>query len=145
MLEGVRKHLSHEAMGSMERAIGTRATAVMHWVLQTLYAAGIGLAWWHRAALAQPLASSFGLLLALSVFGHFVTAMLWRRRGVLDGRRSRRLQDLRRSQAQRIAQQRNPDGSPFEPRKKAPSRTSAARGCKGTAATHFSRWIKRWT
>lgn len=91
MLEGVRKHLSREAMGGMERAIGTRVTAVMHWVLLTLYATGIGLAWWHRAALAQPLASSFGLLLALSVFGHFVTAMLWRRRGVLDGRRSRRL------------------------------------------------------
>jgi hypothetical protein len=55
------------------------------------------MAWQHRAALAQPLASSFGLLLtlkialALSVFGHFATAMVWRRRGVLGGRRSRRL------------------------------------------------------
>lgn len=97
MLEGVRKHLSHETMGAVERAIGNRATAVMPWVLLLLYAAGLGLAWQHRAALAQPLAISFGLLLmlkialALSVFGHFVAAMFWRRRGVLGGRRSRRL------------------------------------------------------
>jgi hypothetical protein len=97
MLEGVRKHLPQEAMRAVERAVGNRATAVMPWVLLTLYVAGIGLAWQHRAALLQPLASSFGLLLALkialalSVFGHFVTAMVWRRRGVLGGGRSRRL------------------------------------------------------
>lgn len=97
MLEGVRKHLPQETMRVVERAIGNQATAVMPWVLLTLYVAGIGLAWQHRAALAQPLASSFGLLLtlkialALSVFGHFATAMVWRRRGVLGGRRSRRL------------------------------------------------------
>ncbi|MGJ7542335.1 CopD family copper resistance protein [Variovorax sp. LT1R16] len=97
MLEDVRKRLPQETMRAVERAIGNQATAVMPWVLLTLYAAGIGLAWQHRAALAQPLASSFGLLLmlkialALSVFGHFATAMVWRRRGVLGGRRSRRL------------------------------------------------------
>jgi len=97
MLEGVRKHLPQETMRAVERAIGNRATAVTPWVLLTLYAAGIGLAWQHRAALAQPLASSFGLLLmlkialALSVLGHFATAMVWRRRGGLSGRRSRRL------------------------------------------------------
>lgn len=97
MLEGVRRHLPHETMRDVERAIGNRATAVMPWVLVVLYVAGIGLAWQHRAALAQPLASSFGLLLtlkialALSVFAHFMTAMVWRRRGVLGGRRSRRL------------------------------------------------------
>lgn len=97
MLEGVRKRLPQESMRAVERAIGDQATAVMPWVLLTLYAAGIGLAWQHRAALAQPLASSFGLLLmlkialALSVFGHFAVAMVWRRRGVLGGHRSRRL------------------------------------------------------
>lgn len=97
MLEGVRKHLPHETMCAVERAIGNRATAVMPWVLLLLFAAGIGLAWQHRATLAQPLASSFGLLLmlkialALSVFGHFSAAMFWRRRGVLGGRRSHRL------------------------------------------------------
>lgn len=97
MLEGVRRHLPHETVREIERVTGNRATAVMPWVLLTLYVAGVGLAWQHRAALMQPLASSLGLLLALkialalSVFGHFVTAMVWRRRGVLDGRRSRRL------------------------------------------------------
>jgi len=97
MLEGVRKHLPRETMRDVERAIGDRAVAIMPWVLLALYAAGIGLAWQHRAALSQPLASSFGLLLALkialavSVLGHFLTAMAWRRRGTLNGRRSRRL------------------------------------------------------
>lgn len=80
MLEGVRKRLPQETMRAVERAIGSQATAVMSWVLLTLYAAGIGLAWQHRAALAQPMASSFGLLLmlkialAFSVFGHFSSA-----------------------------------------------------------------------
>ena len=97
MLEGVRRHLPPETMRAVERAIGNRAVRVMPWVLLTLYAAGIALAWQHRAALAQPLASGFGLLLALkivlalSVFGHFATAMVWRRRGRLNGLRSRRL------------------------------------------------------
>lgn len=97
MLEGVRKHLPSDTMRAVERAIGNRAVAIMPWVLLTLYAAGIGLAWQHRAALAQPLASSFALLLtikialALSVFGHFATAMFWRRRGELRGARSRKL------------------------------------------------------
>ncbi|HMN81741.1 MAG TPA: hypothetical protein PKA20_17710 [Burkholderiaceae bacterium] len=97
MLEGVRRHLPQAAMREVERAIGNRATAVMPWVLLILYAAGIGLAWHHRTALADPLASRFALLLtvkivlALAVFGHFATAMIWRRRGLLSGRRSRRL------------------------------------------------------
>lgn len=97
MLEGVRRHLPPETMRAVERAIGNRAVRIMPWVLLTLYAAGIALAWQHRAALAQPLASGFGLLLALkivlalSVFGHFATAMVWRRRGRLNGLRSRRL------------------------------------------------------
>jgi len=97
MLEGVRKRLPPALMREVERAVGDRATAVMPWVLLALYAAGLGLAWQHRAALAQPLASSFGLLLGLkillaaSVFGHFAAAMAWRRRGPLRGPRSRRL------------------------------------------------------
>lgn len=97
MLKGVRKHLPRETTQDVERAIGNRAVKIMPWVLMALYGAGIALAWEHRAALAQPLASSLGLLLilkivlAVSVFGHFVTAMVWRRRGLLGGRRSRRL------------------------------------------------------
>lgn len=97
MLEGVRKHLPAETLRALERAIGNRATAIMPWVLLTLYTCGLGLAWQHRAALAPPWGSSFGLLLglkmalALSVFGHFACAMWWRHRGTLRGRRSRRL------------------------------------------------------
>src|SRR5690606_13923698 len=87
MLEGVRRHVPREALRLVESAIGARARRVIPWVLLALYAAGAGLAWQHRAALAQPLASSFGLLLgvkillALSVFGHFLTAMALQRRG----------------------------------------------------------------
>ncbi|WP_025917952.1 CopD family copper resistance protein [Herminiimonas sp. CN] len=95
ILEGVRKHLPTDVMRQTERAIGTRARSIMPWVLMALYGAGIGMAWQHRAALAHPFASSFGvlltlkILLALSVFGHFVTAMVWLRRGLLRSGRSR--------------------------------------------------------
>src|SRR3546814_9656449 len=61
MLEGVRKHVPREAMRIVESAIGARARRVVPWILLVLYGAGLGLAWQHRAALAQPLASSFGL------------------------------------------------------------------------------------
>lgn len=97
MLEGVRKHVPREAMRLIESAIGARARRVAPWILLVLYGAGLGLAWQHRAALAQPLASSFGLLLglkivlAVSVFGHFLTAMALQRRGRLNGRNSRRI------------------------------------------------------
>src|SRR5690606_11677970 len=88
MLEGIRKHLPHEVMRDVERAIGNRAVKIMPWVLLILYSAGIGMAWQHYAALSHPFISSFGLLLsikiilAISVFGHFVTAMVWRKRGL---------------------------------------------------------------
>lgn len=97
ILENVRKHVPHDAMRAVERAIGERARALIPWVLLVLYSAGIGMAWQHRTALAQPLTSSFGLLLwlkillAISVFVHFAIAMAWRRRGLLRGQRSRRL------------------------------------------------------
>lgn len=97
LLAGARRHLPAAVARATEQALGQRAVAVMPWVLLVLYGAGMGLAWQHRAALAQPLASRFGLLLslkialALSVFGHFLLAMWWRRRGVLGGRRSHRL------------------------------------------------------
>ena len=50
-----------------------------------LFAAGVSLAWHHRALLEHPLAST-GLLmtlkmaLALSVFAHFASAMMWRKK-----------------------------------------------------------------
>lgn len=88
-LEGVRKHVPRDVMRTMETAIATRARRLMPWVLLVLYSAGIGMAWYHRAALAHPLDSSFGLLLtikiilALSVFGHFLTAMTLGKKGKL--------------------------------------------------------------
>ncbi|CPM68351.1 Uncharacterized protein conserved in bacteria [Bordetella pertussis] len=97
ILESVRRQVPRKAMNAVERGIGNRARAIMPWVLLALFGAGIGMAWQHRGALEQPLASSFGLLLslkivlALSVLGHFAAAMRWRRRGQLRGRRSRRL------------------------------------------------------
>ena len=95
ILESVRKHLPTEVMRQVERAIGTRARTLMPWVLLVLYGAGIGMAWQHRAALAHPFASSFSILLtlkillALSVLGHFITAMVWLKRGLLRAKRSR--------------------------------------------------------
>lgn len=94
MLEGVRKHLPREIMREVERAIGDRAVKIMPWVLLILYSAGIAMAWQHYAALSQPFSSSFGLLLsikivlAISVFGHFVTAMVLRKRHLLNSKRS---------------------------------------------------------
>ncbi|KKW68819.1 membrane protein [Lampropedia cohaerens] len=97
MLEGIRRHVPRVAMLQVERALGNRAVRIMPWALLVLYSAGLGMAWQHRAVLAQPWQSSFGILLtlkialALSVFAHFVTAMVWRRRGVMTGSRSRRI------------------------------------------------------
>lgn len=97
MLEGVRKHVPKEAMRAVEGAIGQRARAVMPWVLLALFSAGFGLAWFHRMALASPGSSNFGLLLsikillALSVFAHFLTAMALHHFGRLRSRASQRL------------------------------------------------------
>ncbi len=97
MLEGVRRHLPHETMREVELAIGRRARAIIPWVLLVLYGAGIGLAWQHRAVLANPLSSGFGLLLtlkivlAVSVFAHFATAMVLLRTKRMRSRLSRRL------------------------------------------------------
>jgi len=97
MIEGVRRHLPVDLMRQVERSIGNRAVRIMPFVLLVLYAAGVALAWRHHGALAQLQHNSFGfllalkILLALSVLGHFITAMTWRLRGLLSGRRSRRL------------------------------------------------------
>lgn len=48
-------------------------------------------------------------------------------------------QDLRRSQAQRIAQQRNPDGTPYEPRKNARPAAGKIRGRKGGIKAMFAK------
>ncbi len=87
ILENVRKHVPRDVMRTMETAIGATARKLMPWVVLVLYSAGLGMAWQHRAALAHPFASSFGLLLtlkivlALSVLAHFITAMALQRSG----------------------------------------------------------------
>ncbi|WP_374012097.1 CopD family copper resistance protein [Pseudoxanthomonas koreensis] len=86
ILESVRKHVPRNVMLQIETAIGNRARQLMPWVLLVLYGSGLSMAWRYRALLAHPLESSFGLLLtlkivlALSVFGHFLYAMALRRR-----------------------------------------------------------------
>lgn len=97
MLEAVRKRLPPATAIKVEQALGARAVRIMPWFLLLLYGAGVGMAWSYRGVLLQPWGSGFALLLslkmalALSVLGHFFTAMYWRRRGVLSGLRSRRL------------------------------------------------------
>lgn len=97
MLEGVRKHVPKEVMRTMEGAIGVRARAIIPWVLLALFGAGIGMAWFHQTALAAPFDSRFGLLLwlkillAVSVFSHFLAAMVLIRLGKLRSRMSQRI------------------------------------------------------
>ncbi|MYN12904.1 hypothetical protein GSY71_07065 [Pusillimonas sp. TS35] len=97
ILEAVRKRVPREVMRTMEVAIGTVARRVMPWVLLVLYGAGIGMAYQHRAVLAHPFASSFGLLLtikillALSVLAHFITAMTLMRTGKMRAIHSQRI------------------------------------------------------
>lgn len=97
MLEGVRRRLPMRVMVQVEHALGHRAVRIMPWALLTLYATGLFMAWQYRAVLHEPWQSHFGMLLALkialalSVMGHFFTAMWWRRHGMLHGQRSRRL------------------------------------------------------
>lgn len=97
ILESVRRHVRRDVMHRVEVAIGNRARQLMPWVLLVLYGSGLGMAWRYRALLAHPLESSFGLLLmikvvlALSVFGHFLYAMSLRRRGRLASTAFKRL------------------------------------------------------
>lgn len=97
VLEGIRKHVPHDAMKSVEVAIGRRARRFMPFVILVLYGAGIGMAWQYRAALAHPLDSSFAtllsikILLALSVLVHFICAITLGAKGKLKSRHFKRI------------------------------------------------------
>lgn len=97
VLESAGKHVPHDTMRTLERAIGARARRIMPWVILVLYGAGIAMAWQYRSVLSQPFSSSFSLLLsikiilAISVFGHFATAMVLFRRHRMTARLSARL------------------------------------------------------
>ena len=95
MLEGIRDRLGHETMRTVELNVAWRARRIMPFVILTLFGAGIGMAWTYRDALAQPFASTFATLLwikialALSVLGHFLTAMTLSGTGKLKSRHFR--------------------------------------------------------
>src|SRR3546814_13031906 len=69
----------------------------MPWVLLVLYGAGISMAWHYRSVLAHPMDSTFATLLtlkivlALSVLGHFITAMVLGSKGLLQARYVQRI------------------------------------------------------
>lgn len=95
ILSRAARQLDVEPRERLSKALGQRARQVMHWVVLALYGAGIGLAWHYRAALADPLSSSFGTLLtlkiclALSILCHFLFVVYLMRAGRMTPVRSR--------------------------------------------------------
>lgn len=92
ILEGIRKPLGRDAMREVERNIGRRARKIMPFVILTLFGAGIGMAWFWWGRLSHPAGDSFAILLwikivlATSVFLHFLTAMILGGKGLLRSR-----------------------------------------------------------
>lgn len=95
ILSRAARQLDQAPREQLSKALGQRARSVMHWVVLALYGAGVGLAWQYRAALRDPLASSFGTLLvlkiclALSILGHFLGVVYLMRSGRMTPKRSR--------------------------------------------------------
>ncbi|WP_022963832.1 membrane protein [Halopseudomonas pelagia] len=84
ILAPVGRQLSQELRGRMAVLYGQQARRVIHWVALLLYGAGVALVWPYRQALADPLASSFSvllslkLLLAVLIIGHYVALIALR-------------------------------------------------------------------
>lgn len=97
ILSKAARQLDVEPREQLSKALGQRARKVMHWVVLALFGAGLGLAWHYRAALADPLASSFGTLLtlkiclALSILCHFLLVAYLMRSGRMTPARSRKI------------------------------------------------------
>ena len=98
ILESVRKHVPPAVMREVEQGIGKRARRLMPWVLLVLFSAGLGMVWVRSLPLlAVPLASAFAtslsvkITLALSVLGHFFTAMYLLFRGRMNSTYFRRI------------------------------------------------------
>ena len=95
ILQALRRQLPAASLAVLEPALSLRARRVLHGVVLLLYGAGIGLAWQHRAALSQPLSSTFAsllslkILLALSIVGHYLLLALLLRSGRMTAARSR--------------------------------------------------------
>lgn len=81
ILESIRKKLPADLMLQVQQGITTRARKIMPYVLALLFLSGIGMFHSHFSSLSQITSSSFGILLsikvilAISVLGHFFTAM----------------------------------------------------------------------
>ncbi|TDF82454.1 hypothetical protein [Pseudomonas sp. H9] len=92
-----RRQLLPGSQLAVDQAIASRSRKVLHGVVLVLYGAGAVLAWYHRSALSQPLASSFAsllslkILLALSIIGHYLLLAYWLQRGRLSEERARRI------------------------------------------------------
>lgn len=97
ILSKAARQLDVEPREQLSKALGQRARKVMHWVVLALFGAGLGLAWHYRAALADPLVSSFGTLLtlkiclALSILCHFLLVAYLMRSGRMTPARSRKI------------------------------------------------------
>lgn len=94
----VRRHVPPAVMREVEQGVGRRVRRLIPWALLVLFSAGLGMVWVrYLPFLADPLASSFGTLLtlkitlALSVLGHFFTAMFLLFSGRMTAARSRRI------------------------------------------------------
>ena len=97
VLSRVRQQLEPDLMQKVDKAVGARLRVVLHWVVLFVYGAGIGLAWYHRQALADPFASSFAtllslkILLAVGVFFTFGMVAMLLRSGRMTPARYRRI------------------------------------------------------
>lgn len=97
VLSRVRQQIEPELVQKVDKAVGARLRVVLHWVVLFVYGAGIGLAWYHRQALADPFASSFAtllslkILLAVGVFFTFGMVAMLLRSGRMTPARYRRI------------------------------------------------------
>lgn len=93
-LEPIRRQLPARVVPLLEQAIGTRARQLMPWVMLVLFSAGLGMVWQRYLPLLNTfMHSSFGtllllkMLLAFSVLGHFISALLLFKAGRMSSRR----------------------------------------------------------
>lgn len=97
ILAPVGRQLPVDMRGRMSSLLGQQARQVIHWVALLLYGAGIALAWPYRQALADPLASTFTLLLSIKlllaalIIGHYVALIVLRIKGRITERGMRLL------------------------------------------------------
>lgn len=93
LLEGVRHRLGDELMDRIEHAIIGRARRIMPFVVGLLFLSGIYLGYVHLEGAGVSWSNAFSVLLtikiilALSVLGHFISALMTAHRGEMSSRR----------------------------------------------------------